>query len=267
MDARRRRWSTWTALRPVGGGLGPAPSAGGRLRRRRLLGDRCPQVAEHAVQRRRRLRARRGCAARRHVDQRGLPHDRPAGRDHRLRRLAAGTRLRRRAALQSLGRRGLAGLIDRDCDQAAWLDTKLRRAGIEVLNEVVLNQVVVAFASDADPGDPRATPEIRRLLVRRYALARPRGDTRQLEHLGDHQADMRPTCAPSFRRRNSGRSSSLRWTLQPHPDIRLLTCAAVGLAAVAPAFQELRPTGTPDHGLIDEYAEGVRQPHEASSKP
>ena len=53
------------------------------------------------------------------------------------------------AALQSLGRRGLAELIDRNCDQAAWLDAKLRRAGIEVLNEVVLNQVVVAFASDA----------------------------------------------------------------------------------------------------------------------
>ena len=53
------------------------------------------------------------------------------------------------AALRSLGRRGLAGLVDRNCDQAAWLAEKLRLAGIEVLNEVVLNQVVVAFGSDA----------------------------------------------------------------------------------------------------------------------
>jgi glutamate/tyrosine decarboxylase-like PLP-dependent enzyme len=53
------------------------------------------------------------------------------------------------AALRSLGRRGLAGLVDRNCDQAAWLADGLRRAGLEVLNEVVLNQVVVAFGSDA----------------------------------------------------------------------------------------------------------------------
>ena len=53
------------------------------------------------------------------------------------------------AALRSLGRRGLAELIDCNCDQAAWLADGLRRAGIEILNEVVLNQVVVAFGSDA----------------------------------------------------------------------------------------------------------------------
>ena len=53
------------------------------------------------------------------------------------------------AALKSLGRRGLAGLVDRNCDQAAWLAAELRRAGIEVLNDVVLNQVVVACGSDA----------------------------------------------------------------------------------------------------------------------
>jgi glutamate/tyrosine decarboxylase-like PLP-dependent enzyme len=52
------------------------------------------------------------------------------------------------AALRSLGRRGLAGMIDRHCDQAAWLAGELGRAGIEVLNEVVLNQVVVAFGDD-----------------------------------------------------------------------------------------------------------------------
>jgi glutamate/tyrosine decarboxylase-like PLP-dependent enzyme len=52
------------------------------------------------------------------------------------------------AALRSLGRQGLAELVDRNCGQAAWLAAELRRAGLEVLNEVVLNQVVVAFGSD-----------------------------------------------------------------------------------------------------------------------
>ena len=52
------------------------------------------------------------------------------------------------AALKSLGRQGLAGMIDRNCDQAKWLAAELAAAGVEVLNEVALNQVVVAFGSD-----------------------------------------------------------------------------------------------------------------------
>ncbi len=53
------------------------------------------------------------------------------------------------AALRSLGRNGLSELVDRHCDQAAWLGEALRGAGHEVLNDVVLNQVVVAFGDDA----------------------------------------------------------------------------------------------------------------------
>jgi glutamate/tyrosine decarboxylase-like PLP-dependent enzyme len=53
------------------------------------------------------------------------------------------------AALKALGRSGLAELVDRNCDQAAWLADELRRSGFEVLNDVVLNQVVVAFGDDA----------------------------------------------------------------------------------------------------------------------
>jgi glutamate/tyrosine decarboxylase-like PLP-dependent enzyme len=52
------------------------------------------------------------------------------------------------AALRQLGRAGIAELVERNCEQAAWLAAGLRKAGIEVLNEVVLNQVVVAFGSD-----------------------------------------------------------------------------------------------------------------------
>lgn len=52
------------------------------------------------------------------------------------------------AAICQLGRSGLAGMIDRHCDQAKWLADQLALARVEVLNEVVLNQVVVAFGDD-----------------------------------------------------------------------------------------------------------------------
>ncbi|MGF1628606.1 MAG: pyridoxal phosphate-dependent decarboxylase family protein [Kiloniellaceae bacterium] len=53
------------------------------------------------------------------------------------------------AALKSLGRAGLADLIDRNCRQARRMAELLSAGGAEVLNEVVLNQVVVAFGDDA----------------------------------------------------------------------------------------------------------------------
>jgi glutamate/tyrosine decarboxylase-like PLP-dependent enzyme len=52
------------------------------------------------------------------------------------------------AALKSLGRSGLAALIERNCTQAQWLAERLRRAGCTVMNEVVLNQIVVSFGDD-----------------------------------------------------------------------------------------------------------------------
>ncbi|MBE2320140.1 aspartate aminotransferase family protein [Solirubrobacter sp. CPCC 204708] len=53
------------------------------------------------------------------------------------------------AALRSLGRAGLAELIERCCGHAALFASLLREGGAEVLNEVVLNQVLVAASSDA----------------------------------------------------------------------------------------------------------------------
>lgn len=53
------------------------------------------------------------------------------------------------AALRSLGRTGVAELVDRCCRHATRFADGLRAAGHEVLNEVVLNQVVVAFGDDA----------------------------------------------------------------------------------------------------------------------
>jgi glutamate/tyrosine decarboxylase-like PLP-dependent enzyme len=48
------------------------------------------------------------------------------------------------AALRSLGRRGVAELIERCCAHATLMATLLRDGGLEVMNDVVLNQVLVA---------------------------------------------------------------------------------------------------------------------------
>lgn len=52
------------------------------------------------------------------------------------------------AALLSLGRSGLADLIERNCRMAARFAAELRDAGYEILNDVVLNQVLVSFGDD-----------------------------------------------------------------------------------------------------------------------
>jgi glutamate/tyrosine decarboxylase-like PLP-dependent enzyme len=52
------------------------------------------------------------------------------------------------AALRSLGRQGLADLIDRTCRHARRFADGLRAAGFEILNDVVLNQVLVSFGDD-----------------------------------------------------------------------------------------------------------------------
>ena len=52
------------------------------------------------------------------------------------------------AALRSLGRAGLADLIERMCQYATRFAEGLRAAGCEILNEVNLNQVLVSFGSD-----------------------------------------------------------------------------------------------------------------------
>ena len=52
------------------------------------------------------------------------------------------------AALRSLGRTGLADLIERTCRHATRFAEGLRAAGYEILNEVALNQVLVSFGDD-----------------------------------------------------------------------------------------------------------------------
>lgn len=53
------------------------------------------------------------------------------------------------AALCYLGRRGIREQIERTCRLAERFANGLRRAGHEILNEVTLNQVLVAFGPDA----------------------------------------------------------------------------------------------------------------------
>jgi glutamate/tyrosine decarboxylase-like PLP-dependent enzyme len=55
------------------------------------------------------------------------------------------------AALHSLGRSGVAELVERTCRLACQFADGLRAAGFQILNDVVLNQVLVSF------GDPEAT--------------------------------------------------------------------------------------------------------------
>jgi glutamate/tyrosine decarboxylase-like PLP-dependent enzyme len=58
------------------------------------------------------------------------------------------------AALRSLGRRGLADMIERNCRLASRFAGQLRTAGYSILNDVVLNQVLVSF------GDAAATKRV-----------------------------------------------------------------------------------------------------------
>ncbi len=60
------------------------------------------------------------------------------------------------AALKSLGRTGLADLIERTCRYAQRFAAGLREAGYNILNDVVINQVLVSF------GAPEQTREVMR---------------------------------------------------------------------------------------------------------
>ena len=77
-----------------------------------------------------------------HTDQRD-----PSNFGPELSRRARGVELW--AGLRSLGRQGLATLIERTCGHARRFAVGLKAAGCEILNDVVINQVLVSFG-DAD---------------------------------------------------------------------------------------------------------------------
>ena len=62
------------------------------------------------------------------------------------------------ATMKSLGKSGLADLIERTCAHAQKFAVGLRDAGFEILNDVVINQVLVSF------GTPEQTREVIRLV-------------------------------------------------------------------------------------------------------
>ena len=66
------------------------------------------------------------------------------------------------AALRSLGREGVADLVDRCCAHARRFAERLgEMGGVEILNDVVLDQVLVAFpGAEASAGDGQATTRI-----------------------------------------------------------------------------------------------------------
>lgn len=76
-------------------------------------------------------------------DRRGEPFDYTP----EMSRRARGTEIW--AALRTLGRAGLAAMIERNCQHATRFAAGLRTAGYQVLNDVTSNQVLVAFG-DAD---------------------------------------------------------------------------------------------------------------------
>ena len=73
------------------------------------------------------------------------------------------------AALRSLGRRGVAAMIERCCALARRVAERLgARPGIEILNEVVLNQTLVRFhPGDGGTGVDAAADELTRAVIER----------------------------------------------------------------------------------------------------
>ncbi|MGH2816181.1 MAG: pyridoxal phosphate-dependent decarboxylase family protein, partial [Actinomycetota bacterium] len=68
------------------------------------------------------------------------------------------------AALRSLGRSGVAELVERCCGHARrFADALAATDGVEVLNEVVLNQVLVRFPDPGGDSDARTREVIRRV--------------------------------------------------------------------------------------------------------
>ena len=80
------------------------------------------------------------------------PHRNPSDYTPELSRRGRGVEVW--ATLRSLGRAGVAALIERTCAHARRFADGLRGAGFEVLNDVVLNQVLVSF------GDAEATNRV-----------------------------------------------------------------------------------------------------------
>lgn len=73
----------------------------------------------------------------------------PSNYNPELSRRARGVELW--AGLRSLGRSGMAGIVDRTSSHARRFAAGLKAAGYEILNDVVINQVLVSFGPQREP--------------------------------------------------------------------------------------------------------------------
>ena len=131
-----------------------------RARGSRLVGHRRPQVAQRAVRLRLRVRARPKRPRRCPVAAQGAAYIvyGSAERDE-FRWVPEYSRRARGfptyAALRSLGRDGVREMVERGCRLATRMADGLRASGVEILNDVVLDQILARF-HPADGGDADA---------------------------------------------------------------------------------------------------------------
>ena len=181
---------------------------GRRLRAGRLVGHRRAQVAQRALRLRHRDGPRRGGAARRHGDDRRLP---AALRASAIRCTTRPT-ARAAPAPSTSGRRWPSSAATASpisstaaAGHAARMARGLAAAGHEVLNDVTLNQVLVAFGDDRRTArGHRGGAGRRRVLVRRHALAGARGDADQRVVLRDDRCRHRGVAGVDPRLRAGG---------------------------------------------------------------
>ena len=140
-------------LRALGLGQPRAAASPRRHRARGLVGDRCPQVAERALRLRDRLvrepEAHRGAMS---VRAAYLVYGEAEEREQMDWNPESSRRARGfpvYAAIRSLRRSGIRAMIERCCEHARGFAEELEGLGAEILNDVVLNQVLLRFESDA----------------------------------------------------------------------------------------------------------------------
>ena len=129
------------------------------------------------------------------------------------------------AAIRSLGRAGIAEMVERCCDHAARFGELLgAEPGVEILNEVVLNQVLVRFGDDdaLTQATVRTRPGGRNLLAVRHPVAGTRGDADLRLELADVRGGRR---AQHGRNPRSGRADAVD-QLKPNSSGRTTTTVA-----------------------------------------
>ena len=190
VGSRRRR------VRALGGRLSRHCRAGGRRRRGGLVGDRRAQVAEHDVRLRHRPGPRRRGAARRHGGPGRLPARRRPAREPMHYTPQSSQRARGVevwAVLATLGRDGVAGLVERTCRLARRFAGGLREAGVDRPER---RRAQPGRGRLRQPGPDRRgdrrDPARRNLLVRPDRLAGTARHAAQRELLEHHRGRHRP---------------------------------------------------------------------------